>query len=431
MLNALYFSGTAISLWLFATYLKPQMGVSLSTRFVIFSISIIPLGKLIYFPIPGFYGLKIPFLISALIGTLGMFLFKTRISSTRILIVALLPVISCIWLEDPTWFYLHDYYGGQTDSAGLRILVLVALLCYCIVVSDLLRRDPKLKQIFARAFISGTLYASFVGALIAQGVWMGEFTAEDIFPISVDTHIIDLAGGHFYRFNPGANVNEFSMIIAFSIILLKFAGYSKFKTNLLILLFLILELATLTRGSWVALLCAIAVAQLVKPNLLNKTPMMLLWSSVSILLISLLYISNPDIAYLIDSRTALDLGPSGIERLKFFGDVFSSVWESPFRLLFGFGWSTNLYVHNVYLQILYELGLLGLLGLLTALAALYIRVTYLEAGDDKAAVIGLLTFLCVAALTHHTLFHAQTWLMLAFVLGSLPTLKIRLRDKIS
>jgi len=292
MLNALYFSGTAISLWLLVTYLKPQIGVSLSTRFVIFSISIIPLGKLIYFPIPGFYGLKIPFLISALIGILGIFLFKLRVSSTRILMVALLPVISCIWLEDPTWFYLHDYYGGQTDSAGLRILVLAALLCYCIVVLDLLRRDPNLRQIFARAFIGGTLYASFIGVLIALGVWMGEFTAEDIFPISVDTHVIDLAGGHFYRFNPGANVNEFSMVIAFSIILLQFANYSKFKTTLLVLLFLILEFATLTRGSWVALLFAVAVAQLAKPAVLNKIPKMFLWSGVTLLVFSLLYIST-------------------------------------------------------------------------------------------------------------------------------------------
>jgi hypothetical protein len=418
MLLALYLAGTMIAIILLIKHLFLS-NEPLLVRWLLFSVAIVPLGKLIYFPLPGFVGLKVAFLVSMLVGIIGIFYGKISSSSLTPLYIMILPIASILWLEDPEWFFLHNFYPGQTDSVGLRLLVLASLICYFILVSEYIKRYPKLVYGIARAFVSGTLYASSVGVVIAVGIWNGLWSAEDIFPISVDTHVADTDGGGFYRFNPGANVNEFSMIIAFAIFLIRFAEYPRTTSSFLFCLLILFEFATLTRGSWIALLLAFFVGWLGSNRLIRNFIFMFLSSIIILGIFAALYSYNDSLRYLIDSRTTFEIGASGEERLVLFKNVFDRVFESPFKLLFGYGWATNMYVHNVYLQILYELGSLGFMAMLALCFNMFYRITLVDQGSKKESMFAIVVFISVAALTHHTFYHVQTWLMLGFVFGLL------------
>lgn len=422
MLLVLYFSGSVIAIIFLIKHLF-YSNEELLVRWLLFSVAIMPLGKLIYFPLPGFVGLKVSFLVSMLVGIIAIFKGKISSFSLMPLYTLIFPVVSIFWLEDPEWFLLHNFYPGQTDSSGLRMLVLASLISYLIVVSEYIKIYPKLVFGIARAFVSGTLYATLVGVIIAIGIWNGLWSAEDIFPISVDTHVADTDGGGFYRFNPGANVNEFSMIIAFAIFLLPFAGYSHATRSLLFYLLILFEFATLTRGSWIALLFAFAVGWLGGNRSIKNSIIIFLSSIVILCIMAVLYTYDDSLRYLIDSRTSFEAGASGEERLVLFKNVFDRVLESPFRLVFGYGWATNMYVHNVYLQIFYELGLLGVMSLLTFCFYLFYRISQVDQGLPKESMLAIVTFIGVAALTHHTFYHVQTWLMLGYVFGLLGIIR--------
>jgi hypothetical protein len=93
--------------------------------------SIIPLGKLIYFPIPGLMGLKIQFIFACLAGL--TVLVSGILVRQWILLFGLiaLPFFSVIWLEDYEFFFANNLYGdGQFDSVLLRLVSLFFLISF-------------------------------------------------------------------------------------------------------------------------------------------------------------------------------------------------------------------------------------------------------------------------------------------------------------
>ncbi len=375
--------------------------------------SIIPLGKLIYFPIPGLMGLKVQFIFASLAGLLALLSGITPRQWILFFGLIVFPFFSVIFLEDYGVFIVNNLYGeDQIDSVLFRLVTLVLLISFMFFVSNTIKRNPFLIKDVSVAFISGAIASCFVGILIFIGIWYQTLSVQDLLPISSDTHVVD----KFYRFNPGANVNEFSMILAFSIFMLPLTGYSAIKKRLLFLVFLILEFATLTRASWLALLFSFLVVIILKKHSLNK----ILVGSLSLVCLCVLFyiiiISNPFLHDLFVSRTSFDIGASGYERLEKFDYVLSRLGTSEFRLFFGYGWSTNLYVHNVYLQILYEVGLLGLLVFCGYFCFLFSRVLKINTHRFKEFSISTLVFIAVCAGAHHTLYHVQTWFMIALVI---------------
>ena len=418
MLATIYTSGFLFAIIFLFAILLARKDLPFQDKLLLFSVSLIPLGKLIYLPIPGFYGLKVPFLVTSLVSLYWIARHKLKVNIAILFVPAIFAGMSLAWLEDPSWLFLYAYreragitgLTGTTESVLLRVVSFVLLLLYCSSVYSCLRQRPLNTYVFARYFIYGTLASSFVGSIFFTQVWQGNFSVEDLAPISVDSHIV----GNFYRFNPGANVNEFSMILAFAMILLAFSRFSYFKTRLFLLIFVLCEFATLTRGSWIALIVAYLVGQLFNRK---SSTMLVRGSALAVFLmvmLAFLYSFSPEMQQIIESRTALELGASGEERIEKFSYVFDRVVDSPFRLLFGYGWATNLYVHSVYLQVLYEIGLVGLIVFLSSIMLFLRNVINMAVGPHKAALVGVCVFIAVVAATQHNLYHTQTWLMIGF-----------------
>jgi hypothetical protein len=388
--------------------------LSFIEKSLVFVISIIPMGKLIYLSIPGLIGLKLSFIISSIASVAWIAYNKIKPFNFFLIVLLFIPLLSMVYIENMDWIWLYRLNDEQTDSSFLRLVSLFILLMFSAVISSSILKNKFICVYIAEYYILGTIYACFIGIFISYLVFNGAISVYELLPISAGTHIV----GSFYRFNPGANVNEFSMILVFAIFMLPFTRYSPRKKFLLLIFFMVLQIATLTRGSWIGLLVSVFFSvPVLKKNRLNYISNFLSFSLVFIIIMSVLYFLFPDIKELIDSRTSFALGASGEERIEKFKFVFDRISESPFRFLFGFGWATNMYVHNVYLQLVYEIGVLGLL-LFVFVLYVYISPVYkVQADILKFSLFSCLLYIFILALVHHTLYHIQTWFIIGFVAG--------------
>lgn len=396
-------------------FLFQKVTYSWIEKLLIFSVSLIPLGRLIYFPIPGLVGLKFAFIYGAIVSFIWLIVRGIRFNLLFVFMILIIPLTSLIYIENIDWVFLYQLNAEQSDSSALRFLSILILVLYSAVIYSAIYKNPRILSIVADYFILGTIYASLIGVGISLMVLTGKIDADGLAPLSAGVHIVNMGGVNFYRFNPGANVNEFSMILAYAIFLTPFSKFSKRKKYILIIVFLILEFATLTRASWLALSLSILLATFFMPMLKKNIKWALSIFVLFLLIFFVIYNISPEVKYLIDSRTSFNIGASGQERLEKFEYVLNAVSNDIFRLMFGFGWATNMYVHNVPLQLLYEIGLVGLLSFITGIALYTGGVFRMERSLQKGILIAILAFITIISFIHHNLYHMQTWFMLGFV----------------
>ena len=414
----LYHAGHFIlGLLSFKVFSRRNRQFSWFEKFLILSVALIPIGKLIYFPVPGMYGLKFAFIFGALMAFIWFMYIGIHRSAQVLFLAAFFPVLSLLYIQNYDWIFLYQLNEQQTDSSLLRLVSYLALLLYSATIYTAILRNKALYIKFADYYVIGTLLASLVGFFIFYWVLKGSLSYAGLEPISAGVHIVNIGGISFYRFNPGANVNEFSMILAYAIFLMPFTSFSK-KTKLwLASLFLLLEFATLTRAAWLALVLSSFVAFFFLSRLKRNFKYLFITLTIFVIIFVLIYQVSDQVRFLLESRTSMDIGASGQERLEKFAYVFNHLYESNFRLLFGYGWATNMYVHNVYLQLLYETGMLGLILFMVAMLLYTKNVFLMHKGTFKAALIACLAFIAVVSLMHHILYHMQTWFVLAYVAG--------------
>ena len=117
MLTLLYSFGSVISLH-FAAQIFRYRNISYLSKLILLSVTIIPLGKLIYLPVPGMMGLKFQFLFASLIGLISI------VSSgiNKKMLVVLLPIsialISILFLQDFSHLFFYQYIELAGDAAG-------------------------------------------------------------------------------------------------------------------------------------------------------------------------------------------------------------------------------------------------------------------------------------------------------------------------
>lgn len=434
MLTLLYSSGSLISFF-FGTQIFRYKNIPFVSKLILLSVALIPLGKLIYLPVPGMMGLKFQFLFASFVGLFSV----VELGINKKMLVALLPIsialISILFLQDFSHLFFYQYielagydagnFTGGSESVLFRFLSLVTLILYMISIFNFIQINSNNILLLAKYYIYGLIAASLVGLFIFIQVWIGNISVPDLAPISADSHII----GNFYRFNPGANVNEFSMLIAFGILLLPFCKFTNLQFVLLLAFFILCEFAGLTRSSWISLFLALLIGALFKENFL-RTFIFILFIFLSIFIVfTILYLYIPEVEMLVNTRLALDIGVSGFERIDKFQFVFDEIKKSSFTFLFGHGWATNLYVHNVYFQLLYEVGLLGLLIFTLFFILITKDVFLIKPSIKKSCLVGIIIFIASSAFFQHTLYHVQTWLMLGFVSGVSYKILLTTKDK--
>ncbi|RUM91421.1 MAG: hypothetical protein DSZ27_06435 [Thiomicrospira sp.] len=384
-------------------------------KLLMLSVALIPIGKLVYFPIPGMYGLKFAFVFGSLVAFVWLMFIGVDRNTKILFFTFFFPVLSLFYIQNYEWIFLYQLNEQQTESSLLRVFSYLALLLYSAVIYTSILKNKDIYTKFADYFVIGTVLSSFVGFFIFYFVLNGSLSSVDLAPISAGVHIVNISGVSFYRFNPGANVNEFSMILAYAIFLMPFTSFSK-KTKLwLALLFLLLEFVTLTRAAWLALAISALFSFFFLSRLKRNFKYLFLTVTAFVIIFVFIYQVSDQVRFLFESRTTMDLGASGQERLEKFTYVFNQLYESSFRLLFGYGWATNMYVHNVYLQLLYEIGLIGLIFFIVSMFLYTRNVFFMAKGVMKASLIACLVFIAVVSFMHHILYHMQTWFVLAYV----------------
>jgi hypothetical protein len=414
MLAFLYSIGWLSALWRLGVYLKQDtFDFGLKERLFCWLVFCIPMGKLLYFHFSGLIGLKITFVVWTLIGGFACFwsLCLKRIKlSALLLFCALLffPVLSLGFLADP-WSLIAYTADGQTDSLLARLISLSALVLFMLYVWHFCSTfgvQPLLK-----AFMDGMIVASIIGVFIFVLVYSGQVGVDELLAISADTHIVSLV----YRFNPGANVNEFGILAAYALLLVRFSypGISGKKLSCIYFLLTFALFFSLTRAAWLAYLFALLLGALIGGK---GRFYILLGLTLAPLFVWLVYLINDDFAQLVSSRIALDGGASGDERIEKVMTAFFSGDLSVWNYVFGNGWATNLYMHSVPLQLLYEVGVVGFLFLSMLMFWMLLRLLMRAIVWKDAAVTA--TFSCVSAFAffsafHHTVYHMQTW----FILG--------------
>ena len=106
-------------------------------------------------------------------------------------------------------------------------------------------------------FSRGVIVAPIVGVGIFAGVAVGLLDSDSISAISAHSHIVATGVLDFYRFNPGANVNQFGTYAAIGLAFTLFMQQQvKFRGFVVCLLGFAL-VASLTRSAWVGFLLGV------------------------------------------------------------------------------------------------------------------------------------------------------------------------------
>lgn len=392
------------------------VGLSRPDKIFLWVVFTVPLGKLIFFHVPGLIGFKFSFLFwslfIALFFTKNLFDLKFRPREILLFLFLLIPPSLSLFARGDVEGLLVYSADGQSDSLLARWVSYVLLVLFMFYTVNFIKR--KGVELVARLFIDGLLVASWIGLSIYVAVYIGAIGVDQLLPISADTHLID----NVYRFNPGSNVNEFGVLAAYGLFLLPLKQFDS-KNGLLIArsLLLFALFFSLTRAAWVAFAFALLLSSLLVPAYRMKVVGMFLGF---ICVFVLVYSVSSDFAELVTSRIALDGGASGLERIEKFEAAYQEVIRSSWYILFGLGWATNLYMHSVPLQLMYEVGLLGTLCFL--LFFVFVLLSFLikfKRLDPKisVAVFGCMVVMLVASIFHHTLYHMQTWLVVGLFAG--------------
>lgn len=389
--------------------------LSLSDRLLLWIVFLVPLGKLVYFNIPGLMGFKFSFFVWALacVAYLGSWLAFKRFGIFRFQIFFLFlffPIISLILRGN-----IGDlvYYSGdeQNDSLGARLVTLVFLMMFSTAIYDLCRRHGY--EIVLRFFINGVVTATVVGCIIFLLVFSGVIGVPELEPISADTHIVNIV----YRFNPGSNVNEFGFIAIYALLLMG-VGYPAISRIMQYTVYGLLLFAlffSLTRAAWLGYAGALVLMAAVS----GRGRKILILGAVSFAIVVLIaYLLGDEFSNIVLSRFALEGGASGDERLEKVADAFLSNQVSIFQIIFGHGWATKLYLHSVPLQLIYEIGIAGFLLTSSAMGWAIIKLIIRARRNLPGALplLGCLTAFAIGSVFHHTIYHMQTWFIIGLIL---------------
>ncbi len=409
-------------------FLRSTKGLVRTDRFLLWIIYLVPLGKLVYFNIPGLSGFKFSFLIWSItcLFICGFWLAGLKRSSYQRFMVffvfLLFPILSLIFRGN---FDELLYYSGdeQNDSLGARLAALIFLMMFSTAVFDLCCRHGL--EVVMRAFVDGVTTATLVGCVIFALVFAGVIGVLDLEPISADTHIVD----NIYRFNPGGNVNEFGLIAIYALFMLKIAypAVSRIKLFATSGLFLFALFFSLTRAAWLSYAGALVAMAVVS----GRGRKLLFYAVLSFaVMIFIVYNINDEFANIVVSRLAFEGGASGDDRLDKVDAAFFTNNVSILQLFFGHGWATNLYMHSVPLQLIYEIGIAGymLASIAMALAIFKLIIRSRREVPGALSLFGCLIAFCIDSVLHHTLYHMQTWFIIGLILyvGFSPRSMVRL-----
>lgn len=423
--DIIYFSS-----YVFVLLLLVSLNISSKRRtsevFFILGVCLVPIGKLFYMPLPGFVSIKAAFVYAAVVGGVTFLLSWLRGIDRFALVpfVFLVPILLSIMFMAPQFYgaFLSSPDGSGNGTIMLRLVSIAITSMYAAAVLIHVSTNPNAVRDVAVYYVGASLFATAVGAIMFYGIFVGQLTIVDITPVTVDEPHIS---GRFFRFNPGANVNEFGQVVGYALLMLRWTGWKPWIKFFAAIALLGAEFLSLTRGAWLATVVAYVVfALLSRPT---ERARFIVGGTV-IAAIFLAVVLNIDFLNdIIATRTSISAGAGGEDRLRSAAALYDALTSSPMRLVFGYGWTADVfaasygfgfaYIHNVPLMMLFDTGLLGVSIYLVTLITLGRFVFGNIAEEDRNIVAALITFMFTVSLLEHNFFHVQTWLIIGLILG--------------
>lgn len=290
----------------------------------------------------------------------------------------------------------------------IRFCLLLLHFMFIVGAIDYLQRY---KNISLSNLTSLYLWGYFLTFFFGMALYIGFFLNILSLSFIEKFNILTQYGWGFLRFNPGSYANEYSVTSSFVICLLflKLCHEQINKKKIVFILFLIIfsfmgMLLATTRTSILAF-----VASLFYLTIKNKQIRKKIYYLCSFFLIALLFLKMIGlnfISFLIKGfSTALQLKGSVLTRIVSYWDGFQIYENSP---ILGNGFGSFPYFHNLYLQLLFELGILGAFFLLIPLCSLYKKESEVDSFKKQIYMVGFI-HIFTFALTNHNLFHHLTW----------------------
>ena len=224
------------------------------------------------------------------------------------------------------------------------------------------------------------------------------------------------------RFSPGSYPNEYGILSSFSLLLLLILHMNRPRFIHFIFMgftFIAFLLAT-TRAAYLSFLFSLIYLWFSSPKI--RKPLLQIFSlCLSLLfLLQLFYVDFFSIFAKGIKAISLTEGSTGMR----FQDWAKGFYDLNRALFFGTGFGSQINAHNVYLEILFELGLIGSLLLLMTLISSFaekgreLKALILRRAEHPELMVGLIHVLFFAA-SNHNMHHFVTWFVILLLVRAL------------
>ncbi|MCB1072337.1 MAG: O-antigen ligase family protein [Chlamydiia bacterium] len=332
-----------------------------------------------------------------------LFLIKLKFNEWKTILTFTPFLLYCL----VSAYFTHNRIYEVDSYPLFRAFLFISQCLFMFGAAFCLKVDQKKLIVF---YLAGFFISLLVGYFFFIGFYSGFISFRTIEHFSVETQM----GWGLLRFSPGTYPNEYGNVASFvlSILLLLYAKKKRFLTLLFASLTFIALLLTTTRAAYLSFGVALIYLCLASTEIRKLLFKFFLFGTVILFVLK---------AYSINIFSIFIRGLKAISLMEGSAGIRLSYWIKGFKdldqsIIFGNGFSANIYAHNIYLELLFELGIVGTLLLVSTVIyylsenSYSIRKLFLDKEiTTQIMIIGLIhTFLF--ALTNHNMHHHLTWL---------------------
>ncbi|MCB1084711.1 MAG: O-antigen ligase family protein [Chlamydiia bacterium] len=346
-------------------------------------------------------------------------LFFARLEKREWKTIALfLPLFSYCLISALFCHYKEEVHPDSYPL--LRAFLFISQCLFMFGASFALKKRDERRRLLT-LYLWGFFLSLLVGYFFTIGYYSHFLSFETIHKYSVEAQM----GWGLLRFSPGTYPNEYGNVSSFvlSLLLLMYGHRQRFWLLPFLSLTFIASLLTTTRAAYLSFLIALVYLTFTSPpvrKLLTKLSLVFL----GILLILKAYSLNFFKIFILGFKAfSFTQGSTGVR----FKEWIKGVDDLNSHILFGNGFGANILTHNVYLELLFELGLIGTL-VLTVTCILYciehsgkllsLLSSHLAPPPDRfyhqVTLLGLL-HVFLFALSNHNMHHHLTWTSFLFL----------------
>ena len=323
-------------------------------------------------------------------------------------------------------YFTHNKEFHRDAYPLFRCFLFVAQCLFMFGAAFCLRGRDDSKRLI-RLYLAGFFISLVAGYIFYIGYYTGNISFSTLQRFSVETQI----GWGFLRFSPGTYPNEYGNVSSFALsaLLLLYARQKRFLTFVFAGLTFIAFLLTTTRAAYLSFSVTLIYLCIASTEIRKMVAKFILLG------LSLLFILK---AYSIDFFKIFVAGFKTISFTYGSTGIRFAQWVEGFEdlnksLFLGNGFGANILAHNVYLELLFEVGLMGALLLVGTLVYYFaengrrIRNIFKETGKHQMVVVGLIHVFLFAA-SNHNMHHHLAWFV--FLLFNMTLFSNRTSDEV-